>query len=228
MRCDAGESPAAPGDGAPRRPLRWEPALRPGAGGGRAATGTPSVRCPTRSRTSSSPASTACRVLDRQLLRRMSVLGQSFSAQLLADVVEDVPRPRRSRRGHDSSRSSSTMPPGTWRSATRSSATAPTTGSRSASAASCTPGPATPSPACAGGGWRRSVRPALLPLPARPALARGVVVLAAGGGAGQGPVCQRRSGGVLRAGDHRGPTVARARRRRTSPERTRGWATPGT
>ena len=30
-------------------------------------------------------------VLDRQLLRRMSVLGQSFSAQLLADVVEDVP-----------------------------------------------------------------------------------------------------------------------------------------
>ncbi|HEY5385165.1 MAG TPA: adenylate/guanylate cyclase domain-containing protein [Acidimicrobiales bacterium] len=30
-------------------------------------------------------------VLDRQLLRRMSVLGQSFSAQLLSDVIEDVP-----------------------------------------------------------------------------------------------------------------------------------------
>ena len=31
--------------------------------------------------------------LDRQLLRQMSVLGQSFSAELLADVVEDVPDP---------------------------------------------------------------------------------------------------------------------------------------
>jgi class 3 adenylate cyclase/tetratricopeptide (TPR) repeat protein len=30
-------------------------------------------------------------VIDRQLLRRMSVLGQSFSADLLADVLEDVP-----------------------------------------------------------------------------------------------------------------------------------------
>ncbi len=57
----------------------------------RCSTGIPSGPSPTRSRTSSSPASTASPLPTASLLRRMSVLGQSFSTDLLAEVVDDVP-----------------------------------------------------------------------------------------------------------------------------------------
>jgi class 3 adenylate cyclase len=85
-------------------------------------------------------------VVDRQLLRRMSVLGQSFSSDLLSEVLEDVPEQHESIWlslepfiVHDAF--------GNLAFRNRCSAIVLITGSRFAGVASCIPGPATPLPA---------------------------------------------------------------------------------
>ena len=224
---DAGVPAAESGDPAPRRPFRGQSALRPGAHGGGAAGGLHQRACPTRSRTSSSPASIASPPTDRHLLRRMSVLGQSFSADLLTDVVDDVPEAM-TRSGPGSSRSSCRTSSATWRSATRCCATAPTTGSPSVFAASCIPAPATRfGRAAARGGDDQAELLSFHYLHAQRSQEAWSYSLQAAERAKE-RLRQRRGGGVLRTGDRRGPPTARAGSGGDRRARTRRWGTPGT
>ncbi len=142
----------------------------------------------------------------RRLLRRMSVLGQSFSVDLLADVVDDLPEPDdptwdqveefviRDGAGMLSFRDS-LLRDSAYGGLTFQlrrhlhSRAADTIRRRSAD------------------GRRGATGTLVVPLSALATLQRGLGVLASGGRPGGCRLRQHRSGRILRTGDHRGPTT---------------------
>ena len=142
----------------------------------------------------------------RRLLRRMSVLGQSFPVDLLADVVDDLPEsddPTWGQVEEFVTRDERWDPLLSGQPASRQCLRRPDVSTAPpASLAGCRHDP----PAI-GRRSRGATGALVVPLSALATLWRSLGVLASGGGPGRCRLCQYRGRRVLRTGHHGGPTT---------------------